>query len=114
MATILVVDDNSDNRKLLATVLASGRHDAGSSDDAEALTATQTHRPDLIVSDVLMPTMDGYEFFASSVRSPNWPGRRSSSGRRPTWRRRPVSWPESVESSTFSPNLAGWTSSSVR
>jgi putative two-component system response regulator len=63
MATILVVDDDPDNRKFLATLLASDRHRVlEASDGKEALVVSRSNRPDLVISDVLMPTMDGYEF----------------------------------------------------
>jgi PAS domain S-box-containing protein len=63
MAKILIVDDCDLNRQLLLNLLGSERHLAcEASDGAEALQVARTERPDLIISDVLMPTMDGYEF----------------------------------------------------
>ncbi|MBI2748418.1 MAG: EAL domain-containing protein [Burkholderiales bacterium] len=62
MAKILVVDDVADNRLLVVTLVASQGHqplEAG--DGAEALSVIRQERPDLVISDVLMPTMDGYE-----------------------------------------------------
>ena len=63
MPTILVVDDRPTNRDVLVTILGYREHrvlQAG--DGAEALQITRTERPDLIISDILMPTMDGFEF----------------------------------------------------
>src|SRR5256885_15827964 len=63
MATILVVDDRPLNRELLLTVLASQGHrllEAG--DGVDALALVRAERPDLVICDILMPTMDGYEF----------------------------------------------------
>jgi signal transduction histidine kinase/CheY-like chemotaxis protein len=63
MATILAVDDDPTARDLLLTVLGYTGHrlrEAG--DGAEALALAQTERPDLIIADLLMPTMDGFEF----------------------------------------------------
>jgi PAS domain S-box-containing protein len=63
MATILIVDDRPSNREFLATVLGYCGHrllEAG--DGAEALHLTREERPDLVIADILMPTMDGYEF----------------------------------------------------
>src|SRR5579862_7072990 len=63
MATILVVDDRPTNRQLLVTLLGYRGHcllEAG--DGEEALRVTRAEKPDLIISDILMPTMDGFEF----------------------------------------------------
>ena len=69
MATILIVDDRPTNRQFLTTLLGYGGHklhEAG--DGEEALRLVREHRPDLVISDILMPTMDGFEF-AKNVRS---------------------------------------------
>src|SRR5687768_10737876 len=63
MATILVVDDLAANRKVLATLLRSQGHrllEAGDGDTA--LAAVRADPPHLVITDVLMPMMDGYEF----------------------------------------------------
>src|SRR6185295_7624989 len=63
MSTILVVDDEPVNRELLATVLGYEGHDVlQAADGAEALDVVRSSRPMLVISDILMPTMDGYEF----------------------------------------------------
>jgi CheY-like chemotaxis protein len=63
MATIQVVDDRGDDRQLLATLIDYyGHHVIEGTDGAEALQIGQAERPDLIISDILMPTMNGYEF----------------------------------------------------
>ena len=63
MSKILIVDDCDLNRQLLLNLLGSEHHLAcEAADGAEALQVARTERPDLIISDVLMPTMDGYEF----------------------------------------------------
>ena len=63
MPTILVVDDHPANRELLACILGPSGHDVLlASDGEEGLRAANQDRPDLIIADVLMPTMDGYEF----------------------------------------------------
>lgn len=68
MAKILIVDDRPTNRQVLLTVL---RHDGHSfleaADGAAALALVRTHRPDLVITDILMPNMDGFEF-AQRVR----------------------------------------------
>jgi hypothetical protein len=62
MATrILNVDDNADNRYLLESLLkASGFEVISAENGRDALEKAQAQPPDLIVSDILMPVMDGY------------------------------------------------------
>jgi CheY-like chemotaxis protein len=63
MATILVVDDNAINRKLLVALLSGdGYLTVEARDGADGLSVAHTQRPQLIISDILMPTMDGYGF----------------------------------------------------
>src|ERR1051326_3240911 len=63
MAKILIIDDRPINRQFLTTLLGYQRHELReASDGAEGLRLAREFRPDLIISDVLMPTMDGYEF----------------------------------------------------
>jgi CheY-like chemotaxis protein len=63
MAQILVVDDHPTNRDFLRTLLTyKGYAIQEASDGAEALGLARKTRPDLIITDILMPTMDGYEF----------------------------------------------------
>lgn len=64
--TILIVDDEATNRKLLDTLLrAEGYLTVLAADGAEALTAVAERRPDLILLDVMMPAMDGYDVAAT-------------------------------------------------
>jgi diguanylate cyclase (GGDEF)-like protein/PAS domain S-box-containing protein len=63
MPKILIVDDNTMNRKLLASLLHhEGYETLEAVDGKDALIALRTGRPQLVMSDILMPTMDGYEF----------------------------------------------------
>jgi PAS domain S-box-containing protein len=63
MAKILIIDDRQLNRQFLTTLLGYQHHDLHeASDGAEGLRIARQQHPDLIISDVLMPTMDGYEF----------------------------------------------------
>ncbi|HWH76635.1 MAG TPA: response regulator, partial [Candidatus Binatus sp.] len=63
MQTILVVDDHSTNRKLIKAVLDSeAYHILEAADGSEALVKARFEHPDLVITDILMPTMDGFEF----------------------------------------------------
>jgi PAS domain S-box-containing protein len=63
MATILIAEDRDIDRHYLATLLGYyGHRVIQASDGMQALQQTVRERPDLIISDVLMPTLDGYEF----------------------------------------------------
>jgi CheY-like chemotaxis protein len=64
-ALILIVDDERQNRQLLEVMLAPEGFDlltAGNGEEALAMVAR--HLPDLILLDVMMPGMDGYEVTA--------------------------------------------------
>ena len=63
MATILIVDDLVIHRRSLAALLVNEGHQVEEAADGRAgLEAVLTHRPDLVITDVLMPVIDGYEF----------------------------------------------------
>jgi PAS domain S-box-containing protein len=63
MAIILIVEDRAVDRLFLATLLGYQGHGIlEASDGAQALALVQSNLPQLVISDVLMPTMDGYEF----------------------------------------------------
>src|SRR4051794_18565897 len=63
VATILIIEDRPVDRKLLTLVLRSDGHEVlESSDGEEALDIVQRAEVDLVISDILMPTVDGYEF----------------------------------------------------
>lgn len=66
MFNILVVEDNADMQELLCTVLSdSGFHCFSASDGMEALEIMEKEYIDLIVADIMMPNMDGYELTQS-------------------------------------------------
>jgi CheY-like chemotaxis protein len=60
--SILVIEDNEDNIRLVDYVLrAHGYEPLLATDGAEGLRIALERRPDLILLDVRMPRMDGYE-----------------------------------------------------
>jgi signal transduction histidine kinase/CheY-like chemotaxis protein len=62
VATVLVVDDRRVNRELVRTLLGYYGHRTIEADDgAEALELVRHEHPDLLIADVLMPRMDGYD-----------------------------------------------------
>lgn len=66
MFNILVVEDNADMRELFCTVLAgNGYNSIPAVDGADALDIMEKEYIDLIVADIMMPNMDGYELTRS-------------------------------------------------
>ena len=59
---VLVVDDNPDIRTFIASNLVVDYRIAMAGDGVEALEVAHRFQPDLIISDIMMPRMDGYEF----------------------------------------------------
>jgi CheY-like chemotaxis protein len=59
--TVLVADDNAAGRELVRTVLESCGYKITEAADLEALRAARDLRPDLIILDLNMPGMDGFE-----------------------------------------------------
>src|SRR6185436_19780082 len=63
MATILIVDDRSSNREYLTTLLSYvGHRLLEATSAAEALAHVRAERPDLVIADIVMPEVDGFEF----------------------------------------------------
>ncbi len=59
--TVLVVDDNSENRSLLNGLLSSTYRVLIATNGMQAISACQSHLPDIVLLDIMMPEMDGYE-----------------------------------------------------
>ncbi len=62
MTRILVVEDQEDNRQILRDLLTNAGYDLVEAENGEeALTAAERQRPDLILMDIQLPVLDGYE-----------------------------------------------------
>ncbi len=67
---ILIVDDEPNNLKLLQQILK-GRYQLIFAPDGEkALVAADSHHPDLILLDIMMPGMNGYETCKALKKNP--------------------------------------------
>ncbi|MDQ7010908.1 MAG: two-component system response regulator [Mariprofundaceae bacterium] len=61
-AKILIVDDEAHNLKLLARILKHGNYEIyQASNGKEALEAVRSYKPDIILLDIIMPEMNGFE-----------------------------------------------------
>ena len=59
---ILIVEDTEDNRQILRDLLGMAGYTLFEArDGAEGVARAAEHRPDLILMDIQMPVMDGYE-----------------------------------------------------
>ncbi len=68
---ILIVDDNADMREYLARLLSHAFVIQAAADGVEALGAIRRQRPDLVISDVMMPQMSGLELLKAVRRDPS-------------------------------------------
>jgi signal transduction histidine kinase len=68
---ILIVEDQPANRNLLQKLMVRrGSHVLLASDGQEGLAVARRERPSLVIADVLMPRMDGYEFVRQLRQDP--------------------------------------------
>ena len=59
---ILVIEDQADNRQILRDLLTSADFEVIEAEDGErGVAAAAAHRPDLILMDIQLPIVDGYE-----------------------------------------------------
>ena len=59
---ILVVEDQEDNRRIMRDLLTSAGYEVIEAvTGKDGVTAAETHRPDLILMDIELPGIDGYE-----------------------------------------------------
>lgn len=69
---VLVVDDNHDGAESLAMFLQIGGHDVRTAyDGEEAVTAAETFRPEVVLLDIGMPKLNGYEA-CRRIRDSDW------------------------------------------
>jgi len=62
MSKVLVVEDEADIRELLADTLAdAGYQVVQATDGGEGLTCALTKNPDVVLLDVMMPVLDGFQ-----------------------------------------------------
>ncbi len=69
-AGILVVDDNADMRSYLVRLLGAHWAVRSTANGEEALQAVADRQPDLVLTDVMMPRMDGFELLAALRADP--------------------------------------------
>ena len=72
--TVLSIDDNPANLKLIERMIGSGQGITllSAHTPQMGLDLARTHRPDLVLLDINMPGMDGYEVLARLRAEPNW------------------------------------------
>ncbi|MGI8709531.1 MAG: response regulator transcription factor [Acidimicrobiales bacterium] len=68
LTVVLVVDDDPVILKLLTVNFELEGYDVlGATNGAEALDAVRAHRPDVVVSDIMMPVMSGIDLVSAMV-----------------------------------------------
>ena len=70
--TILVIEDQEDNRRIMRDLFTSAGYEVIEAvTGEEGVSAAETHRPDLILMDVQLPGIDGYEATRRIKADPN-------------------------------------------
>lgn len=67
---VLIVEDNDDMREYIVECLKEDFRLATAADGEEGLTVAQKLRPDVVISDIMMPVMDGIEFVRRMKSNP--------------------------------------------
>lgn len=71
MAKILIVDDDTASRQLYVSLLTPFGHEVKEAvDGKDGLAQARLEKPDIIISDILMPTMNGFEFVSNLRKQP--------------------------------------------
>jgi CheY-like chemotaxis protein len=72
---VLVVEDDPAGRAALALILSHVGHDVRcAADGKEALDELRAHRPDVVLLDLLLPKVDGWEFRRRQQQDPDLAG----------------------------------------
>ena len=70
MAKILVIDDSDDTRETIREMLERGGHEVlEAANGKEGLQMIEQHAPDVVVTDILMPKMEGIETIQSIAKT---------------------------------------------
>ena len=70
---ILAIDDNPDSGKMMAWMLeCAGHHVRVAKDGRNALEITQNYIPDVVISDIMMPGLNGYEVCMAMKANPDF------------------------------------------
>ena len=78
MFNILIVEDDRNQRRLIAAALKqSGYHALTAENGEEALNMLDSEQVDLIITDIMMPQMDGLETLQLIKRMKNYPSERA-------------------------------------
>jgi CheY-like chemotaxis protein len=67
---ILLVEDHQDTRQMYAEFLGMGFEVLTAPDGEQALEAVRLHRPDLLITDLSLPGIDGFELIAQVRQDP--------------------------------------------
>jgi CheY-like chemotaxis protein len=72
MPCVLIVEDDADIRSFMQFLLdSSGYNTVAAGNGREALEAMRGKRPCMVLLDLMMPVMDGFEFRARQLRDPS-------------------------------------------
>lgn len=71
MSVVLAVDDTRALRAMLSDCLKKGGHEVVlAADGVEALDQLRKHKPDIVITDLNMPRMNGLDFIEAARREP--------------------------------------------
>lgn len=73
---ILIVEDDKNLNLMLKLILKNKKDDwevQGAHNGEEALKVMENFRPRVVLLDLMMPEMDGFEFLRHAAKSPLWP-----------------------------------------